>query len=275
MKKLLCILTALLLVCGISAAARAESGTFPGIGSNMLGHDYINNERWAQPSHSALFENPDGTFTRVERIAEGVAVDRFSRDLEFLSGQILEAELPLYGGFYHGSTHNFLIFGQENKEERQDAEVIRVVKYTHDWVRVGSYSLLGGNTTVPFDAGGMDCTESGGILHIRTSHEMFQDEDGMHHQSNLMLSIRIQDMTLVNSLYDVFNSSYGYVSHSFNQYIEMDGSRIIAADHGDAYPRSVVLFRYPESAGMGPTTAGWSRWMCCPSPAAPAAMTPA
>ena len=42
---------------------------------------------------------------------------------------------------------------------------------------------------------------------------------------------------------------YGYVSHSFNQFITTDGSTLLAADHGDAYPRSVSLIKYNKAAG--------------------------
>ena len=37
----------------------------------------------------------------------------------------------------------------------------------------------------------------------------------------------------------------GYVSHSFNQFLQMDGEDLIALDHGDAYPRAAVLIKYP------------------------------
>ena len=46
---------------------------------------------------------------------------------------------------------------------------------------------------------------------------------------------------------------YNHVSHSFNQFVKMDGGNLIYVDHGDAYPRSVVLQTH---YGFSPT--GWS-----------------
>lgn len=34
---------------------------------------------------------------------------------------------------------------------------------------------------------------------------------------------------------------WGYVSHSFNQFLAVDGGRMVTVDLGDAYPRAVVL----------------------------------
>jgi hypothetical protein len=51
-------------------------------------------------------------------------------------------------------------------------------------------------------------------------------------------------MTMVDYAVGIANITYGYVSHSFNQFILLDEGRIVAVDHGDAYPRSVVLQKY-------------------------------
>lgn len=40
------------------------------------------------------------------------------------------------------------MFGQKNEEENDSKEVIRVVKYSKDWQRLGAASLYGANTTV-------------------------------------------------------------------------------------------------------------------------------
>ena len=52
--------------------------------------------------------------------------------------------------FYSGTDYHFLVFGQNNLEEDDQKEVIRVVKYTKDWERVGAASLYAANTTKPF-----------------------------------------------------------------------------------------------------------------------------
>ena len=58
------------------------------------------------------------------------------------------------------------------------------------------------------------------------------------------------------------NTSAGYVSHSFNQFILVDeDGNIVALDHGDAYPRGAVLMRYRAKAGGNQfITTGGSYW---------------
>lgn len=62
-------------------------------------------------------------------------------------------------------------------------------------------------------------------------------------------------MEAADAFYKVMNSDYGYVSHSFNQFLIVDeNGRIVTLDHGDAYPRSVVFMRYYADAGTGKFT---------------------
>ena len=109
-----------------------------------------------------------------------------------------------------------------------------MVKYSKDWQRLGQASLYGANTTVPFDAGSLRMDEYGGYLYIRTCHEMYTNSDGLNHQANLTMAVRQSDMSVTDSYYEVMNTDYGYVSHSFNQFILVDEQgRIVTLDHGD------------------------------------------
>ena len=58
-------------------------------------------------------------------------------------------------------------------------------------------------------------------------------------------------MTITDSYTGVMNVDYGYVSHSFNQFIKTDGNHIVALDHGDAHPRSAVLVKYNSDFTTG------------------------
>ncbi|MDE7476581.1 MAG: hypothetical protein K2M91_01290, partial [Lachnospiraceae bacterium] len=78
---------------------------------------------------------------------------------------------------------------------------------------------------------------------IRTCHEMYRSSDGSIHQSNVMVSVKISDMT-------ASVGGGGYVSHSLNQFIAIDDSYMLTVDHGDAYPRCVSLGRYVKNAGQ-------------------------
>lgn len=62
----------------------------------------------------------------------------------------LPVELDLFGGFYAGDTDYFFVFGQENPQEDDSREVIRVVRYTKDWQRVDDARLLGGQYGAAF-----------------------------------------------------------------------------------------------------------------------------
>ena len=125
----------------------------------------------------------------------------------------------------------FLITGQTNKEQSADVEVVRITKYDKDWNRISSTGLYDCNTTVPFDAGScrMDMLEK--YLMIRTSHEMYASDDGYNHQANMTIQVDTDTMTITDSYYGVMNTGWGYASHSFNQFIKMEGNNIIAVDH--------------------------------------------
>lgn len=242
---LLCVVLLFGTIFTLPAGAEAAPAQTSNIGDNNYVYD-----RWTATVNSYLVVNGDGTLTRVEGTGREVTVETYGSDLQFVSKTALAMELPLFGGFYSGATHNFLVFGQENPNEDDGREVIRIVCYTKSWQRVGSASLYGANTTVPFDAGRVSFAEYGGYLYIRTAHEMYMSSDGRNHQANLMLNLRLHDMQITESNYQVFNISNGYVSHSFNQFIAVDGTDIVAVDHGDANPRSVVMIRYNAPAGQ-------------------------
>ena len=246
-----------LALSAVPAARAAEDG--PVKSSNKNAQDY---SMWASPVTSYLYENPDGGLTRVEYTGGQVVIEDYDSGFRYLSGRTIAPELPVWGGFFAGEDFNFLFFGQTNREESATAEVIRVVKYDKDWNRLGQASLKGANTTVPFDAGSLRCDEYGGYLYIRTSHEMFRSPDGYNHQANLTMAVRQQDMTITDSYFDVMNSSYGYISHSFNQFILVDeDGRVVALDHGDAHPRGVAFSKYYADASTGRFTGSiYSPW---------------
>ena len=61
----------------------------------------------------------------------------YSPDFQYLSGRTIPMELSRWGGFFAGADYNFFVFGQENPSESDSTEVIRVVKYSKDWQRLG------------------------------------------------------------------------------------------------------------------------------------------
>lgn len=226
----------------------ADSGITPIVTNNINDQNYT--YYWSQPVRSHLVDSIGGILTRVEYTGTVVAIEEYDSDLSILSQKTIALELPIYGGFYAGKDYNFLVFGQRNRAESESAEVVRVVRYSKNWERMDSASIYGSNTTVPFDAGSLRMVQYGDMLYVHTSHEMYTASDGLNHQANMIFSVKISEMHITDQYTKVMNVSYGYVSHSFNQFILIDGTNIVTLNHGDAHLRSAVLVKYGKPAGQ-------------------------
>lgn len=261
MKKRACSLFLALAVMLSLTAVPAGAAESPAVSRNHSAQDYTT---WSKPVNSYLFENGASGLTRVEHISGQIVVEDYSSDFQFQSSRTIPMELSLWGGFFAGEDYHFFVFGQENPSESDNAEVIRVVKYSKDWQRLGQASLHGANTTAPFEAGSLRMDEYGGYLYIRTCHEMYTSDDGLNHQANLTMAVDQSSMEVTDSYYDVMNASYGYVSHSFNQFLLVDEEgRIVALDHGDAYPRAMTFMRYYADAATGRFTDSFYQGRLC------------
>lgn len=216
------------------------------------------NWNWADTVKSYLYENPSGGLTRIEYIDGEIVAEDYDDSFQLRASRRIPMELPIWGGFYAGDKYNFVFFGQENLSEDNNVEVVRVVKYSKDWRRLGDAGLCGANTVVPFDGGSLRCAGYGDYLYIRTCHEMYASSDGLNHQANMTFVVRQSDMKITDSYYQIMNSSVGYVSHSFNQFVLVDqNQRLVTLDHGDAYPRSIVLMRALDAKAGGGKFSGY------------------
>lgn len=206
------------------AVNNAESSEFP---------------RWKVPVKSYLVNNKDQTISVIEASKE-VTIETYNQKYELTASQKIAFELPKFGGFYSGEKYNYIAFGQENKEENDNKEVIRIVRYDKSFNRIDSVSIKGGEsyTVIPFDAGSGRMAESGDTLVFHTSRERYTTPDGLNHQSQLTIVVNTSNMTVTN---DLGKFQKNHVSHSFDQYALFDGSTQVLVDHGDAYPRSIVL----------------------------------
>ena len=219
-------------------------------GSNVNAQDYV---QWSNTVKSYLTVCDNGNYMRVQSGAiEGkLLVEYYSSDFEPLSTKLIDNELPVFGAFYDSGNNYYVLSGQENPKQNDSLEVFRITKYDKNWNKIKSCGLYGANTTVPFDAGSARMTHSGDHLLVRTCHEMYKSSDGYNHQSNVTIEVDIPSMTITDSYTGVMNVEYGYVSHSFNQFIKTDGTHIVALDHGDAHPRSAVLVKYNSDFTTG------------------------
>ena len=259
-RRMAALICSLALLFTLSPAAFAAET--PAVSDNSMTSGYgSTRSTHASPVTSYLFENPQGNLTRVEYIAnqlwrmngnsieikweKNIVVEDYTPDFQFLSGRTIPMELDIWGGFFAGEKYNFFIFGQDNPQESDSVEVLRVVKYDKSWNRLGQASLYGADTFASISFSSVDCAEYGDVLYIRTAHEMYKSKDGKNHQSNMTFTVQESTMAMTPYVRDP-----AYVSHSFKQLILIDSEgNILAADHGDGHPRAFRLSKYRVKAG--------------------------
>ncbi|OME46887.1 hypothetical protein [Paenibacillus odorifer] len=195
--------------------------------------------RWKSTASSYLVNNKDGTVSVIEANKE-FTIETYNEKYELTGNKSILFELPVFGGFYSGEKYNYIAFGQENREENDSKEVIRIVRYDKSFNRVDSVSIKGGEsyTVSPFDSGSGSMAEAGDTLVFHTSRTRYTTEDKLNHQSQLTIIVNTKSMTVTN---DLGRFQKNHVSHSFDQYVLFDGAAHVLVDHGDAYPRSIVL----------------------------------
>jgi hypothetical protein len=125
---------------------------------NIAQNDY---PTWSSTVASYLCEY-NNLLYRVEPDAKNVLVEKYDLNGKVVGSAAYNMELPIFGGFFSGKSHNYLVFGQQNPKESDSVEVIRVVKYDKNWKRLSAVSIKGANTYIPFDAGSLRMTETGG-----------------------------------------------------------------------------------------------------------------
>ena len=225
-------------------------------GSNV---EYQNYRTWSSPVTSYLTTSLGGGLMRVQSgaIDGKLLIEYYDRSYNIQGNVTLNLSYPIFGGFFEGPDAYYVLTGQKNKEQSNDKVVFDVAKYTKNWDYVASAYLTGVNTTVPFDAGSARFAMSGKYLIVRTCHEMYTSSDGYNHQANVTIQIDTDTMRVTDYFTDVANSSVGYVSHSFNQFVFIEDDAIVSLDHGDAYPRGLTLIKYPSTISSGYFESGW------------------
>lgn len=200
---------------------------------------------------SYLYQRGDGNITRMALFGREV-IEVYDRNFQLLASTKFPGEKGFtLGGFFHGEHYNFAVYGKDNPSQSDSQEVVRVVKYSLNWERLGQASLLGANTTRPFHSGSLRCAEYNGVLYIRTCHEMYRSEDGKNHQASMMLAVRQSDMEIIDARYSIGGGG-GYTSHSFNQFVITNENGMMATlDHCDSYPRAAVLQLFDLNASGG------------------------
>ena len=215
-------------------------------GSNLENQDY---STFGSCIDSYECTSPDGGIMRVQfgAVDGKTLVEYYDTDYNIQKTVTVPLALPKYGAFYESGNHYYILTGQDNPDNNDAVEVYRVTKYSKDWKVQGSASLYGENTKKAFDFGSARMTMNGNILYVRTCHVMYGG-----HQANVTFSVNTDNMTVVDKKTDISYASTGYVSHSFNQFIQIDQGKMTALDQCDAFPsRALVMLKYSADLSEG------------------------
>lgn len=186
-------------------------------------------------------------YMRVINSGNKVYVEYYNDQFQIKSRKSFDMELEYWGGFYAGKDSYYLVEGQKNTQEDDNAEVIRVIRYDTSWNRLGAAKITGqpenygGDVRYPFDYGCVEMTESNGKLYIVTGHQGYVDDSvGQGHQGFLMIEVDIASMT--GQIID------GDFWHSFAQYIESRDDNLFVLEQSDG-DRCTKLTKYDMAAG--------------------------
>lgn len=234
-----------------------DSQKLPYMSHNELYQSYgspVGAQCWPRKVSSYL-NKIDYGYERIETPGKEIYIEEYSDDFVFQSRKTIQIELPIYGGIYSNDKYHYVVCGQKNWGEDNTKEVIRIVQYSKDWERIKAASIYGANTVNPFYDGSVSFAEKDGYIYVRTCHQMYKFEDGKNHQANMTFIFDAEKMEITDQRYEISNyiqSSWGYVSHSFKQEVIADGDDIIAIDHGDGYPRALILSKFSSLSSQYP-----------------------
>ncbi|MBR3104322.1 MAG: hypothetical protein IKH46_10935 [Lachnospiraceae bacterium] len=232
-------LTMLLSPLDSDAAAVVTTGV---VDNNIHDNDYT---QYKPVTQCYLCNNGDGTLSRIENFGDIVMVEYFDGAYNVIGHKFLKMELPKFGGCWCGAKYNYVIFGQDNPEKKDDVECIRVVQYNKNWDRVGALSIKNCYTKIPFDECNTDMTEYGDELYIRMGHRTYDDR-----QATMTIAMRQSNRSLIQAQANVAPGSgaYGDVVATF---IDSSDEKIVTVDHSLNYPRGINASRYDVKAGTG------------------------
>lgn len=209
---------------------------------------------WAHSDNTYYYQANGKLYVVCVQKTASLKIYTLDSALKVKSTKTVDIGYDYWGGFYHGPDGNFYVaVGYENHQESRTKTVIKVIKYNSKWKKGKTASIKGGASNAfvgiyePFDAGNCRMDMQGTTLYLVTSRTMFQGSDGLRHQSNISFKIDTKKMK-------VKQANDSYASHSFNQFVKFKDGSLYVLDHGDAYPRSLMLTtvdKYETEAAHG------------------------
>ncbi|MEE0867716.1 MAG: hypothetical protein UIL37_05365 [Clostridia bacterium] len=195
--------------------------------------------RWGSAKPSQIIRNSDGTYCAFEA-AENINIERYDAALSRVDSFAIRYELPIFGGLYCGKDYNYIAFGQENMEQDNSREVIKIVIYDKNFVKISEVPIYNCKTTVPFDASGCSITENDRYLVLHTSRSQYKNDAGEYPQTQLTVIVDKTTWEIVNSL-GMFQPNH--TSHALNGLAFAGSDSLITADLSDAAPMRGVILR--------------------------------
>lgn len=242
-KSLLCFALILVLISNlipVSEISINASDSLVPVAIDNLDLSAVTNVKTAtRLKRSYLVPNASG-YMRVsfDNERKKIWIEDYNDKFMITSKRSLDLELDLWGGFYAGDDAYYIAEGQNNTEENNNKEVIRIIKYNHNWKRLGAASIkrdrvvAENSVRYPFDASSCDMIEHKGKLYLVSGHEGYVDPKyGQGHQGFLMVEVDPSSMTGRFISWDQ--------SHSFIQFLDQQGSDMYMLDQceGSKYVR--------------------------------------
>lgn len=202
-------------------------------------------ERWASPQTSQLIKNKDGTYTAFE-VGEHINLDKYDQSFNLISSFAIKKELPIFGALYVGKDYNYVAYGQENLLEDNSREVIRIVVYDKNFAKIREIPISNCKTAIPFDASGASMSENDKYLVLHTARSQYSDEHGARPQTQLTVIINKETWEVSNLL---GKYQYNHMSHALQEFVKLDGDRIITANYSDTAPLRGAFLQELDSTG--------------------------
>ena len=223
------------------------------IGSNINRHDYCTNPNYADPILSNLVPLSDGSWMRVQGgirpLGNNILVENYDAKFNLTERKLIEMQLPMYGTFYAASDGNYyVITGNADTANTQNLQMFDFAKYSPDWKLIAHVQTKGTDVQHAFRAGCVRCAENGRYLLVHTARLNYN-----RHQTNYTLALDMQEMKITDQTAEQYTGK-GFVSHSLNQFVLLDGNNPVTLDQGDGWPRSVYLQKYPSDFSNGSFT---------------------
>ena len=195
---------------------------------------------------SRLFPTDYGYERVTKEDGQYLLVEDYDKDFKILKSRRVKLELSRFGGLHFGKDAIYLVFGVDNYDEDDNAEVMRIVKYSKQWKRISSASvkrnkdLTFSDTVNVFNWGGFDTAEVNGKLYIATAHHGYKDPSiGRSHTGLFMVCLDTKTMKAVEARTDQF--------HSFDQHFAvLDKDNIFLLEDSEG-GRCTKVSRFKEA----------------------------